>query len=62
MIIDLKEVELLSDVVRRICKADRYSIAKLKKIESSLKSKCVNLPTDKSIDVIDKFRTQLSEP
>lgn len=56
MIIDLKEAELLSDVVRRICKADRYSIVKLKKIELKLRPKCINVPNDRTIDAVDKFR------
>lgn len=53
MIINIKEAELLSDIVRRLCKADRYSIAKLKKIEAKLRPKCVTLPNDRTIDAID---------
>ena len=56
MTVDLSEVELLSDIVRRVTKLDRKSIMQLKKIEAKLAPKCENLPRERSIDIINEHR------
>ena len=62
MAIDFHEVDLLADVIRRICKLERKSIQQLKKIEGKLHPKCENLPLDRTIDVVEKYREELAAP
>ena len=60
MPVELLEVELLSDLVRRVTKKDRNSIKHLKKIEARLVCKCRNKPRKRTIDELNDHRVQLA--
>jgi hypothetical protein len=60
MPVDLLEVELLSDLVRRVTKKDRNSIKHLKKIEARLVTKCGSRPRERTIDQLNDYKVQLA--
>jgi hypothetical protein len=55
-----EEADFLAELTRTLTSVDRNSINHLKKVESQLRKKCRSLPKERSCDIVDRFRSEMT--